>query len=39
MNNNKREILVFGKTDTCKKTALEGIIVRALSRLLRNFAS
>ena len=31
MNNNKREILVFSKTDTCK-TALEGIIVRALGR-------
>jgi len=28
MNNNKREILVFGKTDTCK-TALECRIVRA----------
>ena len=31
MNNNKREILVFSKTDTCK-TALEGIIVTALGR-------
>ena len=38
MNNNKREILVISKTDTCK-TALEGISVTALSRLLRNFAS
>jgi len=40
MQNNKREILVFGKTDTCK-TALEGTgpIVRALGRMLRNFAS
>ena len=38
MNNNKGEILVFGKTHTSCKTA-EGIIVRALGRLLRNFAS
>ena len=32
MNNNEREILVFGKTDTCK-TALEGKIVRAHNAL------
>jgi len=32
MNSNKREILVFAKTDTCK-TALEGRIVRAHNAL------
>ena len=32
MNDNKREISVFAKTDTCK-TALEGRIVRAHNAL------